>query len=306
VMRKSLVALAVLAALGGFSPMRAAAAAGDKLDPESEKFYKTARLIMTGEENKIFKHLPDAESRKEFIKDFWDKRDPDPDTPVNEFKKEFEARIEYANKRFIEGGPGMNTDRGRIYIFMGPPDKFEEYPTYGNPNIRGPILWWIYYKYNLGIEFVDERGNGQFKIRDYTGDFFDAMDLFKLGQWVGPDSVFKKRVAKFDLKYDPDRKEMEILFPAKDLLFKENEAGQFQVDLDFKIYVYPDEGKSKETYKESQSFVVSSQDLEGLKTVSFRFAHALKPGKNFVDVIAKGKPGTTGKVRKIFEIKVRS
>jgi GWxTD domain-containing protein len=305
-MRKSLVALAVMIVFGGFPAVGARAAAADKLDPESEKFYKTARLIMSGEESKIFKHLPDAESRKEFIKDFWEKRDPDPDTPENEYRREFEARVEYANKRFIEGGPGMNTDRGRIYIFMGPPDKFEEYPTYGDPNIRGPILWWIYYNYNLGIEFADERGNGQFKIRDYTGDFFEAMDLFRLGQWVGPGSVFKKRTVKFDLKYDTSRHELEVIFPAKDLLFRENEEGKLQVDLDFKIYVYPDEGRSKETYKESQSFVVADRDLEGMKTVSFRFAHALKPGKNFVDVIAKGKPGTTGKVRKIFEIKVSS
>jgi GWxTD domain-containing protein len=303
-MEKGIIVLAVLAMLGCVSAGRGSAASGDKLDPESEKFYKTARLIMSGEETKIFKRLPDAESRKEFIKDFWEKRDPDPDTPENEYKNEFEARIEYANKRFIEGGPGMNTDRGRIYIFMGPPDKFEEYPTHGDPEIRGPILWWVYYNFNLGIEFVDEKGNGQYKLRQYTGDFFEAMDLFKLGQWVGPDSVFKKRAVKFDLKYDPSRKELELIFPAKDILFKENDQGKLQVDLDFKIYVYPDEGASKETYNESGSFVVTNQDLEGMKTISFRFAHALKPGKNFVDVIAKGKPGTTGKVRRIFEIKV--
>ena len=64
-------------------------AAKPKLDPESAKFYQSARLIMTKEETKIFKHLPDADSRKEFIADFWLKRDPDPDTPDNEFRTEF-------------------------------------------------------------------------------------------------------------------------------------------------------------------------------------------------------------------------
>ena len=49
-----------------------------KLDPESEKFFRTARLIMTKEENKIFQRLPDISSRKEFIEDFWLKRDPRP------------------------------------------------------------------------------------------------------------------------------------------------------------------------------------------------------------------------------------
>jgi GWxTD domain-containing protein len=304
--KKRLLVGAVLAAWVCLSAPRSGATPGTKLDPESEKFYQTAQLIMTGEEKKIFKHLPDAASRKEFIKDFWDKRDPNPDTPENEFKKEFEARVEYANKHFREGGLGMNTDRGRIYIFMGKPDKVEEYYNRAGSGIRGSIIQWFYYNYGLGIEFVDERGIGEFRMRDYTGDFFEAMDLFKLGQSVGPDSVFKQPVVKFNVKYDASRKELEVIFPAKDIFFRENGEGELQVDLDFKIYIYPDEGATKETFEESQFFVTTESELEKLKTVSFRFAHALKPGKNFVDVIAKGKPGTTGKVRRIFEIKVNS
>ena len=38
------------------------AGAKTKLDPESEKFYKSAQLIMSGEETKICNHLPDAEA----------------------------------------------------------------------------------------------------------------------------------------------------------------------------------------------------------------------------------------------------
>ena len=83
------------------------------LDPESRDFYKTAQLIMTKEEKEIFNHLPDKESRGEFIEEFWAKRDPD--TEVNEFKQEFLKRINYANKYFKEGIPDWKTDRGRIY-----------------------------------------------------------------------------------------------------------------------------------------------------------------------------------------------
>ncbi|MDH5468761.1 MAG: GWxTD domain-containing protein, partial [Candidatus Aminicenantes bacterium] len=50
------------------------------LDPESQDFYEYASLIMTRVEKNIFNHLPDKESRKEFIQDFWAKRDPTPDT----------------------------------------------------------------------------------------------------------------------------------------------------------------------------------------------------------------------------------
>ena len=68
-----------------------------ELDPVSLDFYETAQLIMTKQEKEIFKHLPDQESREEFISDFWAKRDPDPATEENEFKEEFFRRIEYAN-----------------------------------------------------------------------------------------------------------------------------------------------------------------------------------------------------------------
>lgn len=40
------------------------AGAKTKLDPESETFYKSAQLIMSSEEAKIWKRLPDAESAR--------------------------------------------------------------------------------------------------------------------------------------------------------------------------------------------------------------------------------------------------
>jgi GWxTD domain-containing protein len=300
--------LVVLLALAGLA-LPAAARAQDMKDPakESKEFYKTARLIMTSQESKIWKHLPDEASRQEFIRDFWAKRDPDPDTEENEFKAEFEGRIDYANKHFREGGLGMNTDRGRIYIFMGPPDKFEEFYTHEDTSIRGPILWWIYYADRLGIEFVDERGYGTYKIRQYDGDFFGAMqDMVKLGQWVGPDSVFRKRIVDFDLDYDTDAKAIDLSIPAKNLLLKENDEGAFQVDLDFIFYIYGDEGRTKDTVRESRTFIATVREVDELKTVPFRFDVPLKRGTNFVDVIIKGKTRNSGKVRRIFEIKVKS
>jgi GWxTD domain-containing protein len=305
--KRTVVGLLALA-LAGMAFAVWADAAGpieSKLDPESEKFLKSARLIMSGMESKIWKLLPDAESRKEFIRDFWEKRDPDPTTPENEFKTEFENRIAYANKRFLEGGPGMNTDRGRIYIFMGPPDKFEEFQnnTVDSSN-RGALIWWSYFDNALAVEFIDEKGDGRYRISRYVGDFFGAMELFKLGQWVGPDSVFKKREVKFGLAYDAAAKEIVVTFPAKALLLREAEDGAFRVDLDFVFYVYEDEGAKREVYSESKSFATRDVEYEKAGDVPFRFARPLKPGKNFVDAIVKGREGSKGKVRKIFEIKV--
>jgi GWxTD domain-containing protein len=290
--------LVILASLVGTS------LAAEKLDPESEKFYRTARLIMTREETKIWNRLPDAESRKEFIADFWLKRDPDPDTAVNEYRQEFEARVEHATKRFREGVAGFNTDRGRVYIFMGPPDKTEEFFPQPGDTDRGSTIWWIYYDYELGIEFADAKGTGSYAIREYTGDFFGAMDVFKLGRSVRADDVFTKKFFKFETSYDRGSREIEVRIPTKALMFRDNAQGRLQVDLRFRFYIYPDEGKGKESFEEARAVVLTDADVQAMKTVSLRFPRELKPGTSYVDVIIQGREGTKGKIRQIFTVKV--
>jgi GWxTD domain-containing protein len=303
-MKKTIVVLVFFLMTGSGLWATRGGGAKIKLDPESKKFYQTARLIMSREEIKIFNLLPDIESRKEFIADFWAKRDPNPDTEINEFQKEFQARVDYVTKRYKgEGRPGWNTDRGRIHIYMGPPDKFEEFFTHDDLTVRGPILWWIYYDYQLGIEFVDAKGNGEYKIREYDGDFFGAIDVLKLGTYVGTKDVFLKKVVNFALTYDREAGELEIALPAKLLNFKENDEGKFQIDLRFKFYLYEGAGLAKRVLTEERSFAASSQELDGLKAVTFRFAARLAPGTNFVDVIIQGKEGTASKARKLFEVK---
>lgn len=296
-----LAGLAVLTVLAAAGP----AAAAKKLDPESEKFYRTARLIMTKEEDRIFKRIPDPAGRQEFIADFWLKRDPDPDTALNEYRQEFEARIEFVSKRFNkEGGPGFNTDRGRVYIFMGPPDKIEEFPPQTRSSALGFTYWWSYYDDHLAIEFTDEKGSGRFRITDYSGDFFEAMDLMKMGRYVRVDDVFSKKVFKFETTYDAGRQELKVRIPAKSLMFKENDAGAFQVDLRFRFYIYGDDGAAKESFLEARSTVLALAELDALKTAEYVFARPLKPGTNYVDVIIQGPEGTRGKIRQMFEIKV--
>ncbi len=293
-----LLAAAALAATGLF-------AAKPKLDPESEKFYRTARLIMTKEENRIFQRLPDVPARREFIEDFWLKRDPDPDTPLNEYRREFEARVDFVNKRFNkEGGPGYNTDRGRVYIFMGPPDKIEEFSPQSRSSALGFTYWWSYYDDRLAIEFADEKGSGKFRITDYEGDLFEAMDLMKLGRFTRADDVFSKKFFKFETTYDPARQEITVRIPAKSLVLRENDTGGFQTDLRFRIYIYADEGATKESFTETRSTVTTVAEIDSLKTVAFTFARTLRPGTNFVDVIIQGPEGTQGKIRQMFEIKV--
>lgn len=273
------------------------------LDPESQKFYQSARLIMTSEESKIFNRLPDAASRKEFIIDFWAKRDPDPYTEANEFKQEFEARVAYANKRFMEGGPGMNTDRGRIYIYMGPPDKFEEFQTHDDSEVRGPILYWIYYNFDLLIEFADERGDGRYRIRRTEGDFFRAMEGMMLGDVTSYGENKKRKFYDFQLTYDSAKKEFVISVPAKAFAF-ETGQGLLKAELDFELYIYGNDGKKVDRFRTSQSLEKKEADLGSAKMLTFALPYDLKPGQYYVDAIVIGREESLTKSRKIFEIKV--
>lgn len=275
-----------------------------ELDPESQSFYEYARLIMTSEENKIFQQLRDPQARKDFIEEFWAKRDPDPETEANEFKNEFYRRIDYANKHFNEGIPGWKTDRGRIYIYMGPPDKFEEFFSHNDPEIRGSILWWIYYDYELVIEFVDRRGMNHFEMRTYSGDFFGAMEKTKLGQIGLTEKGLRVHKVDFDLFFDETRREAIVSLPIKAFHFL-TEGDQLVSRLSFEFYIYRTDGQKVQRFKEPRQLNLKEAELEKMKTADFRFALILEPGNYYFDCLVASEDESFPRARKIFEIKIK-
>jgi GWxTD domain-containing protein len=128
------------------------------------------RWIITDQELKAFKNLSNDEERDAFIENFWQRRNPSPDSPENEFREEHYRRIAYANEHYAAGKPGWKTDRGHIYISFGKPDSIESHPSggsYERPMDEGggetstfPFEVW-HYRYlegigeNIDIEFVD-------------------------------------------------------------------------------------------------------------------------------------------------------
>jgi GWxTD domain-containing protein len=135
--------------------------------------------IITPEERSSFIHLSTNEEREEFIEQFWQRRNPDPDSTENSFKEEHYRRIAYTNEHFASGIPGWKTDRGRIYIMWGPADEVDSHPSggsYERPANEGggetstyPFEDWRY-RYlegigeNVEIEFVDPTMTGEFHL----------------------------------------------------------------------------------------------------------------------------------------------
>lgn len=276
---------------------------GVTLDPESKDFFEYARLIMSKQERDIFRLLPDKESRKEFIQDFWDKRDPNPDTEENEFREEFDRRIEYANKRFIEGIPGWKTDRGRIYIYLGPPDKIEQRPYINDPEVKG-LIWWGYYRYRLGIEFVDRTGDGSYSLSRQSGaagGLLAVIEKAKFGQIFDEEdrgTIF----ADFDVDYDAEKGEISVAIPIQALSFEAG-ADKLKADFVFEFYIYSRENPEKYRFTREKSFETTEEEALELERAVFGFSYDLKPGEYYFDVLIVAKP-KMGKVRKIFKIKV--
>ena len=135
--------------------------------------------IITGDERKTFTSFSTDEEREQFIEQFWERRNPSPGSPENEFREEYYRRIAYANERFTSGWPGWKTDRGRIYIMYGPPDEREQHPTGGSyqrsyeegggQTVTYPWEKWRY-RYidgigtNIELEFVDRTLTGEYRL----------------------------------------------------------------------------------------------------------------------------------------------
>jgi GWxTD domain-containing protein len=158
------------------------------IDQNSEKFLDLIRYIVTPQEEKIFREMP-PEDRHEFVAEFWKRRDPDLETADNEFRDIYYTRIARANKAFAKGIPGWMTDRGRIYVLLGPPTDVIK-KSMGDATLdlqkglrelstdmleqgtrtERPTEIWVYNQYPdyfsgpLRLVFVDYYGTGDYKL----------------------------------------------------------------------------------------------------------------------------------------------
>ncbi len=265
----------------------ACSAAGRRIeqDPYFESFYEKARLIMTEEENQIYRHLAENADREAFIEEFWKKRDPYPENPENEIKDEFERRIAYANRWFKENraaGRGWDTQRGRILLQLGEPDNRYQLDMTNNPNIRGYERW-IYYYYQLELIFIDSSGFGEFKLRNWPVELLTAIENAKFSLNVA-DNKTMKNAFMFEAAYRDGR--FVVTIPLKRIRFRE-EGDNVRADFKVTVYVYRDYRKiDTPTFRQQLSY--PKDDIPGDKEVSFSLPYRLEgEGKYFFDVIVE-------------------
>lgn len=145
--------------------------------------------IITAKERDVFLQLSSDKDRAIFIEAFWKQRDPTTGTPGNEFREEHYRRLQYANKTFGRGSPfpGWKTDRGRIYIILGPPKNIEQYDSVNNVN---PVEIWFYQENEASR--LPPAFNVIFFKRNGIGDYI----LYSPGQ-DGPRSLISTAMGDF-------------------------------------------------------------------------------------------------------------
>jgi GWxTD domain-containing protein len=149
--------------------------------------YETANYLMDRELKSIWESLDNLSGKQQFLFQFWRMRDPDPATEINEYRQEYEKRIEYANANFRSFmRDGWHSDRGRVYIIYGTPSDIERHPNESN---LYPHEIWRYDQLEGGVVFVfgDLEGRGDYRLihSDLMGEIknYDYMDALSRGRF---------------------------------------------------------------------------------------------------------------------------
>lgn len=136
----------------------------DELNSEFEKI----KYICRSEEVDIFEKLENDESKKRFLSQFWSRRDPDPSTPLNEYKQIYFENLRIVNDSYSnQFKDGWKTDRGRVVLIYGRPNEIERNPSTIDSQ---PYEIWYYYSLEGGSQFIfaDLSGNGNYELLHST------------------------------------------------------------------------------------------------------------------------------------------
>jgi GWxTD domain-containing protein len=118
------------------------------------------RFFGHDEQIAAMRRAPEGE-RARLWRDFYQATDPNTGTPENEALNQYFSWINAANSRFKdEGIPGWRTDRGEVFVTLGPPDESVE----STPGTSSRIIRWTYLTYRLEIYFQDETGFGRLRL----------------------------------------------------------------------------------------------------------------------------------------------
>jgi GWxTD domain-containing protein len=142
-------------------------------EQQADSLYGPLAYIMEADERGIYDDLS-LTAKRNYLRQFWEKRDPTPGTPANEARSTYYGLFAEATHRFRESGagdiPGWRTDRGRIFLKYGQPEDVLRRPEAA---LTPPYEVWKFTRPRmLKFVFLDETGLGNYALI-YTDDRFE-------------------------------------------------------------------------------------------------------------------------------------
>ncbi len=146
-------------------------------EEELNEVFDESKYLAIKQEKDQWKALKSEDAKRKFLFDFWKARDLSPDTPVNEYKRQYFERVKKANAQFTNiQRKGWKTDRGRVLLIYGEPSEIERYP---NQVDTKPYEIWHYNDLEGGVVFIFADLTG---FSDYT-----LVNSSKRGELSDPD-----------------------------------------------------------------------------------------------------------------------
>jgi GWxTD domain-containing protein len=138
-------------------------------EAQLDSMYAPLVYLLEPREQGIYDQLA-VSGKRNFLTQFWARRDPTHGTGANLAMVRFYAAVAYANRAFREGGagqvPGWRTDRGRVFLRNGRWDEILQRP------MASPAPYEVW-KYTRGRQryyvFVDQSGLSDYRLI-YTND----------------------------------------------------------------------------------------------------------------------------------------
>jgi len=270
---------------------------------EDLQFLSEVRYLISKKERKIFKNTP-PEERRQFIEEFWKVRDPSPASEENEFRDEYYRRIEQANHLFREGSSGWLSDRGRIYILLGEPERRDVFPS-GYSFYEPPVEIWYYGSFP--VIFVDYNREGIFRLEPGSARKITVLNLFQMQ--LKPKGI-DRNVRQFDFtlkmqELGPGEAKllMEVPYQVSNLILNEK-TGTYETKIKLMVRVSDAEGKTVLEKEELRPVSVSEDMLAQLgKNYLIEFSLHLPPGNYSAQVILEN-TADRSQARKEIKIKL--
>jgi GWxTD domain-containing protein len=276
-----------------------------ELNPEHQEFYHYAQYLFTKDEKKLFHSLTTDEARERFIEFFWEIRDPTPYTEENEFKSQMETRYEYVCKYLKEGlYPGWKTDRGSIFLVLGPPTAHQE-----DHLNQGGVIQWYYAEYDVYIRFNDYRGDGIYHLdlNTVSLSILDVLDN-KNHYIVDKAGKIKMETLDVDLNYDSKSRELLVKIASKNLNYEKasEDSDEMKAQIKVDLVVYPiNKADDLSKYSEIKNIKVAKEKLlEKNAAITLGIPLKLPKGKIKIDVLITDVLGGAA-FRKYISVKVK-